>query len=84
MPFKKISIEEQFQNYLVSSGQSNLDPRTIQYREIRRTFYAAWATCMLITRDELPHENEDEAVKCMKDMLNQCNNFFLAQAGQNN
>lgn len=73
----KIDIEERYQKYLkqIKLTESGMHPE--QRKQLRQTFFAAWGVAIIAMRDEVSVLNEDLAVECMQDQLNQVGNHFL-------
>ena len=74
----KIDIEERYQKYLKQIKLTEAGMHPEQKKQLRQTFFAAWGIAIISMRDEVGAiENEDEAIECMQDQLNQVGNHFL-------
>jgi len=79
------SIEENFRHYvhLVFNRSPGMLPPD-QMIELKRAYFAAWGSCILVARDEVAKFDDDEqGVKALRDMLKQVSDFMLAQGLRN-
>ena len=84
MKFKKIDLEKQYQLYLKNMDlhESKMHPQ--QKIQLKQTFFGAFGQAVLALRDEVAAQDEDAAVESLQDILNQVQDFFLAETKRQN
>ena len=81
----KIDLEKQWKIYLDNAQVKESQLIPIQRQEMKRAFFGGLGQALLVMRDEVGMiENEDEAVDCLQDMLNQVGQFWMAEQNKNN
>lgn len=75
----ELSIKYQFEQYLKMAGLDKNKMHTIQYIEMRKTFFGAFGQALIVLRDEL-NDDEDIAIDQLQNMLNQVGDFFLNES----
>lgn len=75
------SVEVQFGLYIRrvfgSGGMRRLSGH--QLKELQRAFYGAWGQCLVVTRDEMP-DDEDEAVEKLQSMWEQVGKYWTDES----
>lgn len=82
------SIDENFRHYihLVFHRSPGMLPPE-QMIELKRAYYAAWGSSILVARDEVAKiadaQGDEAGVEVLRDMLKQVSDFMLAQGLRN-
>lgn len=84
MKFKKISLETQYQRFLKRMALSELMMHPQQKIQIKQTFFGAFGQAIMVMRDEVSAQDEDAAVETLQDIMNQVQDFFLAETKRQN
>lgn len=82
---KDFDLHFQYQLYLSRVGlkESTMHPQ--QKIETKRTFFGAFGQAIILLRDEVAAEpDEDKAVDILQDLMNQVQDFFLAETKRQN
>ena len=77
MENKEFNLEHQYQLYLkrVALKEAKMHPE--QKKQLRQAFMGACGQIILLLRDEVGKLEKDEAVKVMKNIIEQVGNYFL-------
>lgn len=73
------TVEESFLEYLKLVGLEKLDPKSTQYIETRRAFYAGYGSSLMTMTNELADMPEQTAVIEMEMLHDQVKNFWEGQ-----
>ena len=82
---KELELEYQYQKYLKRGGLNEATMHPIQKKETKRAFYGACGQLLVLFRDVLgKEEDEDKAVLYMEDLFNQAEIFWREELKKNN
>ena len=77
MENKEFNLEHQYQLYLKRVALKEAEMHPEQKKQLRQAFMGACGQIILLLRDEVGKLEKDEAVKVMKNMIEQVGNYFL-------
>lgn len=81
----RIELNTMWHKYCELAGLPEEEMSPVQRQETKRAFFGACGQLLIAFRDDVGAiEDEEEAVACMEDMIQQVANFWMDEAKKQN